>query len=391
METSILDQLKATDRDRLTQVVRQDLNRPAFEIRDWSVRRLSDKGVDNPEGLFIFEGYGMDVAHPEAGSQPWSVVVKNFVTPPDETAPDHLWYWKREVMLFQSGLLERLPGPVRGPRNYGVFETGGNWQIWMEHVNDESPARWTMDHFRLAARELGRWNGRCFQQRIWPVEPWMSREVYRGWDDTCDQVPGWRDGSSPFLQRVLSTEDYARACHVFDDRERFFAALNSLPQVFSHYDYMRRNLMIRKNTEGQDEVVAIDWAMAGMGALGGELYALIGSSGYMNEVEPEDLPELEGIVYPEYLAGLGDEGWDGDPDEIRLAYTAWVGVWFGAVGPALIAYWTQPEYAEKVRKGFGCEQEGMAANLGKLCRFGLDRAEEARDRIDALAATRCRH
>jgi hypothetical protein len=381
METTILDQLKETNQDRLTQIVRQDLNRPTFEIRDWSVRPLSDQGVINPDGLFVFEGHGIDATQPTLDILPWRVVVKNFVTPTDETAPDHLWYWKREVMLFQSGLLERLPGPVRGPRSYGVFENTGNWQVWMEHIKDESPARWTMDHYRQAARELGRWNGRCFQQHIQLAEPWMSRELIRGWLEMCDHIQGWRDYSSPFLQKVLSTDDFSRACRIFDDRERFFATLNRLPQVFSHYDYHRRNLMIHKNTQGQHEVVVVDWAMVGIGPLGGELYALIGASGLLSEVEPEDLPALEVIAYSEYLAGLREEGWDGDPDEIRLAYTVWVGLWLGAAGPALIAAWTQPEVVEKVQRLFGCEQQELAASYGKLCRFGLDRADEARERL----------
>jgi hypothetical protein len=386
METSILDQLKETDRDRITQVVRRDLNLPTFVIRDWSVRVLSNQGVDNPNGLFLIEGDGINEDQPGQGILGWSVVVKNFIPPPAETAPDHLWYWKREVLLYQSGLLERLPGPLHWPRNYGVFETSGNWQIWMEHVKDESPARWTLEHYRLAARELGRWNGRCFQQPTPPVEPWMSRELYRGWAETIGMKPGWRDRSNPFLQKALTPNDLSRACRVFDDRELFFAALNRLPQVFSHFDCMRRNLMIRKNAEGQDEVVVIDWAMAGMGALGGELYSLIGSSALMNEVTPEDLPALEMIVYPEYLAGLSDEGWNGDPKEIRLAYTAWVGLWAGAVGPAFIAAWTQPEDAEWVRKLFGYDQEELACSVGKHCQFALDRADEARDIIKALAA-----
>ena len=70
METTALDQLKQTDLVRLSQVVRLDLNRPAFEIHDWSVRSLSDKGVMNPDGLFVFEGNGLDAGHPPLGELP---------------------------------------------------------------------------------------------------------------------------------------------------------------------------------------------------------------------------------------------------------------------------------------------------------------------------------
>jgi hypothetical protein len=386
MVTTKLDELKNTSLDLINQVVRQDRRCPTFIIQDWDVRALSDQGIINPDGLYLFEGHGVDAAHPGSGAQPWSLVVKVFSPPASETTPDNLWYWRREVDIYRSGLLERLPGPVRGPRIYAVHESAGKWLVWMEHVKDESPACWTMAQYRFAARELGRWNGRCFKEKIKPPDPWVSHELYRGWTETGDIITGWKEGHGPCLQKGLSKADFKRALALHNDRERYFKVLNSLPQVFSHHDYHRRNLMIRKNAQGQDEMVAVDWAMSGMGPLGGELYALIGSSGLLNEVEPEDMPALEEIVFGEYLTGLRAEGWDGDPQLIRLAYTAWVGVWVGAEGPALIAAWTQPGYSASTPEMDDCQQEELAIRFGKLCHFALSRADEAREQIDARAA-----
>lgn len=376
MKTSVIEQLKRTDLDFLTQIIRQDRNCPSFVIHDWQVQPLSGKGVMNPDGLFLVQGNGIDRDHPTHNIQSWQVVVKNFTVPEMESTPDNMWYWKREVLLFQSGILDRVPGPVCWPRSYGVLESEGSFQVWMEHIQDETPARWTMDHFRLAARELGRWNGRCSKEQVHPSAPWLSRELYRGWVELGNRI-SWRDYSSPFLQQALSSEDFSRACRVFDYSEHFFAVLNKLPQVFSHLDFHRRNLMIRKNKEGHDEVVAVDWAMVGTGPLGGDLYALIGLSAFVHEVEPEDMPALETVVFSEYLSGLRDAGWGGDPNEIRLAYTAWFGLWLGGVLPAMIAGWTTPDNVEEVRSLFGCELDQLAARWGILCRFALSRAEEA--------------
>jgi hypothetical protein len=383
MEAAVLDQMKAIDPARLTQAVRKDLKRPAFEIRDWTVRTLNSQGIINPEGLFLFQGSGMDLDQPGAGLLDWGVVVKNFVTPPAEAAPHDLWYWKREVCLFQSGLLERLPGPARGPASYGVFESETGWQIWMEYAKDESPARWTLDHYRLAARALGCLNARCYLDGIPPAEPWMSRELPRSWLDSGDAfLPDWREYKSPSLQQAITREDFLRAVRLNDLRERFFEVLNRLPHVFAHNDAHRRNLIIRKNLDGQDEVVLLDWAMAGLSPLGSELYALIGASASLNEVEPEDLPKLEEMVLAEYLDSLQEAGWTGDQDAVRLAYTATIALWYGAAGPPLTAFWTHPGVAERVRELYGCEQVDLGARMGKLCRFGLSRGEEALARIE---------
>ena len=60
MPEDLLATLQAIDPIRLTNVVRQDQRSPAFEITNWSVKRLSDKGIINPDGLWIFTGTGRD-------------------------------------------------------------------------------------------------------------------------------------------------------------------------------------------------------------------------------------------------------------------------------------------------------------------------------------------
>ena len=48
-----LERLRAIDPAILTEVVRQALSDPSFEITKWSVLQLSDKGVGNPDGLWL--------------------------------------------------------------------------------------------------------------------------------------------------------------------------------------------------------------------------------------------------------------------------------------------------------------------------------------------------
>jgi hypothetical protein len=68
------------------------------------------------------------------------------------------------------------------------------------------------------------------------------------------------------------------------------------------------------------ETVAIDWAFAGIGALGEDLAVLLRS-------RPRDgagygYAAFDAALFPAYLAGLRDAGWHGDPRAVRLGFTA---------------------------------------------------------------------
>jgi hypothetical protein len=68
MSQDTLAQLHNLDSALLTDVVRQDQRSPTFALLDWSVARLSNKGIINPDGLFRLSGQGRD----SAGTRPWS-------------------------------------------------------------------------------------------------------------------------------------------------------------------------------------------------------------------------------------------------------------------------------------------------------------------------------
>jgi hypothetical protein len=60
MNDDMLTRLKAIDVGILTDVVRKAQRSPSFEITDWSVQPLSNKGIANPDGLWLFSGQGYD-------------------------------------------------------------------------------------------------------------------------------------------------------------------------------------------------------------------------------------------------------------------------------------------------------------------------------------------
>ena len=130
--------LSELDSAYLTKIVRRVKASPSFEIGPWDVRQLSSEGGVNPEGLFLFSGDGYD----ESGHQPWSVVLKMIRSNTPEPDPNNAWHWKREYWVMESGLLEKLPGPLVPPRCYSAeLQPDGAW-MWLEYIQDRSPRSW---------------------------------------------------------------------------------------------------------------------------------------------------------------------------------------------------------------------------------------------------------
>src|SRR5262249_60251637 len=84
--------------------------------RGWRAERIR-RGVGAATGgIYRLSGSA------EQGGQslPWSCILK-VITPVGAAPvdPTHPLYWKRELLAYQSGWLDRPPGVVRGPRRYG--------------------------------------------------------------------------------------------------------------------------------------------------------------------------------------------------------------------------------------------------------------------------------
>lgn len=377
MSHELLIRLRSLDPALLAAVVREDQRSPAFELLDWSVAPLSDKGIINPDGLFRFSGQGRD----DAGTRPWSVVLKTLKASDQPQDPASLWYWKREALLAQSGLASSLPGSLAAPRFYRVNEQADGVWIWMELITDAVGAPWRLEHYAFAADQIGRFNAACAVGAPLPDAPWLCRDHARGWTEGLNPQNAW---GNPYVQRHFSADVQTRIMQLWAERARFYAALDRSPQIFSHFDCQRRNLIIRNRADGQPELAAVDWGLCGLAALGGDLMALIGSSVALYEWEPARLAELEAVVFDAYLAGLRAAGWRGDAAWVRLSYTAWLGLHWGAALPAAAAFWCTDAMASHALQQFGRPLDELAAGWATLCRFSLERAEEARGLMQRL-------
>lgn len=383
MMDDMLAMLKMIDPARLAEVVCQDQRNYGFEITRWSVQRLTDQGMTNPNGLWLFSGTGREAGgsrlfygkgHVTSDEQPWAVVLKILTRPETEPPPSDLWYWKRELRVAESGLTRRLPGPVKAPRFYRCAGQPETW-LWMEHIQDAQPGRWPLENFRFAAYELGRWNGALVLAGPPPEEPWLGRRHYRSWLNWLDPERHWQ---FPLLQKHVSAELRARWDQLSAERDDFFRLLEALPQVFCHADAQRRNLVIRPGRGQADELVALDWGNCGLAPLGVEMAMFVFGDLALVEWSATAARELDTAAFAAYLEGLHVAGWRGEVDTVRLAYTAWLALFLGLVAPAGIHDTCGPEAHAASLRSFGMAEEELFWQYLRAMTYALDCADEAR-------------
>ena len=377
MAEDLLAKLKANDPLILTDVVRQDQRSPSFEITEWSVKRLSDKGIMNPGGLWLLSGAG----HDNRGSRAWSVALKVFHRPEQQLPPSDAEYWKREILWAQSELLESLPERIKAPRFYRIEETPEGAWLWMEHVEDHHAEPWGLDDYAFAARQLGYWNGLFVTGKPLPTQPWLARQHYRSWLSGINPEQVWQ---FPLHQKHISDDIQIRYGQLWTQREMFFNVLEKLPQTFSHFDSQRRNLFIRRGKDERNELVLVDWAACGLGPLGAELCGLVGMSTTLLEWPSTDMSQLDAKAFESYVHGLSEAGWSGKVDFVRLGYVAWLATWLGCAFPTGMTWWCSVQSRTKALQQFGIAEEDLYLRYLPILSYCLDCADEARSLIKKL-------
>jgi hypothetical protein len=311
----------------LTSPVRHALRRLEAEVLDWRWQEMTP-GVGNPvsAGVFRFSGTASD----HGAVLPWTMILKVMQSPgnlgmidigegPDET---HWNYWRRERLLFESDLLVYLPHDVRAPECYGTAELPGQiaW-LWLEDVSDAHGGVWPPERYELAAYHLGRLNGAYPAGKPLPTHPWLGRNVARQLVNTC------RLQLIPAVARYLPDAPQHAVIQFILECDSALDRMDRSPQTVCHFDAGRANLMSRGRNTGEQETVAIDWALAGIGPVGVELSQLVSSIGDLNQVGAG--PSEESLI-ARYLSGLNDVGCAVDRREVLFNYSTFMVIRLGA-------------------------------------------------------------
>jgi len=183
------------------------------------------------------------------GEQP--VVIKRLARPgsrdPAElSAPEHFAYWRREADVLSTGILSGTAGLRAVPA--AVEEDEDGITITREWVEDASVSG------LFVAMGLGRFAGSLTAR-----PRFLARHQLRDRLARIERRGGW-----PTLARTAIADV---SDHLWQRRTAFVDRVERLPQVAQHGDATAVNLPGR----AADEVIAIDWAMLGVGPVGSDL------------------------------------------------------------------------------------------------------------------------
>jgi hypothetical protein len=361
--------LSAIDRTVLTPVVRRCLESPTLDVLDWTYRPLlggtGDMGA-GASGLYRFTGQARDQSHVLS----WSLVLKICTARLGSAEPSGWNYWPRECLAYESGLLEHLPGGLAAPRCYGAALSPELFSLWLEDVTDELGPHWPLARYSAAARHLGQFNGAYLVELPLPSAPWLSAGWLRNLVAQAAPVIARLQEplSDPLIRRALPADVVAGILRLWAEHKFFLDALDRLPQTLCHRDAFRRNLFARRTPNGQEQTVAIDWAFAGIDAVGTELAPLVIGSLAFDEVEMDQAEEFEQLAFEGYLEGLREAGWRGEVRQARFGYAA--------TAPLI--------YAVGYLYAFDLGQEAVGDWTVRFCRFLLKLADEARRLLGSL-------
>jgi hypothetical protein len=232
--------------------------------------------------------------------------------------PRHWNYWRREAEAYRSAELRgSLDRAGLGMPAATVEEQPGGVTLWLEDVAGTPGTEFTLAEHAALARAAGRW------QAQGPLDaPWTSRRYLRdysmnwqdGWhlldDDAAWQQPLVRDNWPPGLRA-----DWQR---LVAHREFLLTLMERLPRTRSHLDFWVSNQIMRPT----GEVVLVDWAFAGDGAVGEDVGNHVPDA--VNDMfwPAERIDELDRACFDAYLAGLREAGWAGRDSEARLGMAA---------------------------------------------------------------------
>jgi hypothetical protein len=321
-----------------------------------------------------------------ARSIPWSIFLK--IARPVENWGD-TESWSREVRAYQSGFLDDLPGNIAAPRCFAVVEhSKDEFWIWLQDVQDCLGGKWPPQRYGLAARHLGQFNGAYLAGRPLPDYDWLSRGWLRNFVtpygaliEHLQQPP-----LPPLLSRACPSGLIPALIRFWSERERFLHALEQLPRTVCHLDAFHGNLFARDDPQGTAKTVLIDWAFAGIGAIGEELAPLIAMSRVENMFSANPAPDVAEVVFQGYYEGLNDAGWHGDPRLVQLGFTIAASLRYGLMWPNIALDWTRFDEQERAQM-----EQSFSMSLDKLAEFvastiprTLQMIEQARTLIDTI-------
>ncbi|TDO47664.1 hypothetical protein EV651_124103 [Kribbella sp. VKM Ac-2571] len=289
------------------------------------------------------------------------------------TDPRHWNYWRRELEVYRDDeLREQLADAGLVLPAAQIDEKPDGAVLLMDDIAGTPGTHFSLAEHAALARACGRW-----QARPAPERPWTSMGFLRDYSTTRD-VP-WQlmtDNAAwqqPLIRETWPAELREAWTGLLVHRDALLDLVASLPRARCHLDFWVSNV-IQKPT---GELALFDWSFLGDGALGEDIGNYIPDAVFDLFWPAERIPELAETCIANYLDGLQDAGWRGDPDQVRLAVMA-SGVKYAWLLPGLLGRasdTTHNAYHRKVDSRYLFHQRGQALLfVAYWCAEALSRA-----------------
>lgn len=186
--------------------------------------------------------------------------------------------------------------------------------IWLEDVREAGPAHWSHSEYESVGYQIGLFNGSYLAGKALPTEPGLGSGWLRSHVESAADAFANLETSvlHPFVAQMISEDVLRGMLRLWRERSVWLDALDCLPQTFCHHDLFRRNLFWNTSNGTAADLVAIDWASAGRGAVGEDLSLVITDLCFF-EITPSRAVALGDMVFDSYLRGLAAAGWRGRP------------------------------------------------------------------------------
>lgn len=265
--------------------------------------------------------------------------------------------WKREALLYQSGLLGHSPTGLRGPACYAVERPKPTlYALWLEDAGDDWSEKWPTARYRLAARHLGRFSGGYLVAGRVPDDAYLARGQWESYLEYCASCIDLlrRHRHEPAVAAVYSAATADRLEALWENRHRILTQAHAaVPLSLGHGDTSGRNLYAPP--DGADSTIAIDWYYAGLCPLGEDPARLLGSSlHWFFRGRMDQAPALAADICAGYLDGLRDAGWEGDVQAVRRVFYAAAATIYGLSYVGFVGQIVRDEAAAYGRRAYGC-------------------------------------
>ncbi|QKQ77428.1 hypothetical protein FBB35_32720 [Nostoc sp. TCL240-02] len=377
------------DEVTLTTVVCHILDSKTATLGEWHSEAIAHHIINNvTAGLWRIAG----IANNGSEQLSWSVILKILHLQPKNIGsifnssqdPTHWNYWQREALIYTSGILDNLSGDLVAPRCFTVTQPSANilW-LWLEDIQGSPGTTWDLERFGVAARHLGYLQGSYVIARSLPFESWLSRDWHRVWVSNIDNtaLEALREPTlwqHPLLKEIFSPDIGDRVMGLWSDHHILLDAVDKAPHTLCHFDITPNNLFSRRNADGNDQTILIDWSFVGYGVLGEDIINLVLDSVFLLFVDGSSLIPLEKLVLEGYLTGLRSAGWNGDERVVRFTYAALAALHFGLIAGRLLKLVQNESRHSWLEQRFGRTFDEIITSRAIAITHGLKLADEAR-------------